>query len=83
MPIPKYDDWQIAAENSKQRKAVSMPFRHRAFSKQLKKMVIYNLEIVKPLHGDPWFIYAKTGIKFAGEKCTAAHCDRVRHWKSY
>lgn len=82
MRIKKYPDWQEAAENSKQRKAVSEPFKRLAHSKELNKTVVYNLEIVKPISGDPYFIYAKTGIRF-NDKCTARDCDAVRWWKSY
>ena len=83
MPIPTFPDWQEAAEKSKQKKAISVPFDFPAYSKSLKKPVIRSLEIVKPLHGDPYFVYAKTGIKFVEERCTAGDCDRIKRWKSY
>lgn len=83
MPIKTYPDWEEAAENSKQRKAVSYPLEIPHYSKDLQKPVLYRVEIVKPLVGDPYYIFAKTGLRFYDEKCTAADCDKVKKWKSY
>lgn len=81
--VPWFDDWQEPAEQSHQRKAVSEPFEEVAYSKELRKPVIRRLEIVKPLHGDPYLIYAKTGIKYAERKCTMKDMNKVKRWKKY
>lgn len=78
-----YPDWQEPAEKCKQRKAVSKPFDMLLFSKARRKTEVRKVEIIKPLHGDPYLIYAGTGIKVEGEKVSAAVCDRVRWWKEY
>ena len=83
MSIPTYPDWQEPAEQSKQRKAVSRSFNMLLYSKTRATTEVRRVEIVKPLHEDPYLIYAGTGIKVEGEKVSAAMCDRIKHWKRY
>lgn len=87
MPLKKYEDWQPAAEASKQRKAVSRRLSVPLYSKTHEKPMMYDVEIVKPLHGDPWMIYAKTGLKVMDgarpRKVTAQECDSAGPWKAY
>ena len=87
MPIKKYDDWQPAADASKQRKAVSRILSIPLYSKENDKPMMYDVEIIKPLHGDPWMIYKSTGIKVMDgakpRKVTAKECDAAGPWKAY
>jgi len=82
MPIPTYPDWQEPATKSKQKRAVSASFDMVLYSKTRRKAEVRRVEIVKPLHGDPYLIYAGSGIKVE-EKVYARDVDKVKIWKAY
>jgi hypothetical protein len=82
MAKPYYPDWQEPAEKCKMRRAISRPMDILIYSKTRKMTEIRRVQIIKPLHGDPWMVYANTGIKIP-QKVTAKTCDSIRHWKEY
>lgn len=75
-----YPDWQAAAESCKQRKAISESFFMRLDGGRLLRVCI-----VKPIHGDPKYVYASCpGIPVRGlGRPTASDCDRIRRWKPW
>jgi hypothetical protein len=77
--LKSFNDWQEAAASCKTRKAISDPF-----SATLPGGRTLNVCIVKPLHGDPEYVYASCpAIKVRELKCTARDCDRIKKWKAW
>jgi hypothetical protein len=76
-----YSNWEQAARSSRMERAVTKPFNEIIYSKTRRQREVYAVEIVKPLHGDPYMIYSGSGIKVDGRKVTAAECDRQKIWK--
>lgn len=79
-PIKTFNDWQSAAESCKQRKAISDPFPIR-----LDGGRVLDICIVKPLRGDPEYVYSSCpAIRVKGlDKPRAADCDKIKRWKPW
>lgn len=79
--VEVFDSWEEAARKSKMKMAVSEPFFEPVYSKTRKKTEMVRVEIIKPLFGDPFVVYATTMFKV--RKAAAKECDGVKKWKSY
>jgi hypothetical protein len=72
-----FDHWSSAAKASKDGKAVS-----DRITRALDGGRVLDLEIVKPLYGEPYAVYASApGIKVHSYKLTARDVDGVKRWK--
>jgi hypothetical protein len=73
-----YPDWEPAARASRSRMAISEQITVRL------ARGTYPVKIVKPLHGDPWAVYANCqGLKVHDWKPDSRAVDRCRRWKSW
>lgn len=73
-----YPDWEAAAKASKWRKAVSTPVTITI------PRGTFRMEMVKPLHGDPYAVYATApGIRVHDYKPSTREIDRIRRWKPW
>jgi hypothetical protein len=73
-----FDAWEEAARASVFDKAVSDSFKQDVGAGR-----IVEVEIIKPLHGDPWAVLARTGFPAYGWRPNTSDVDRVRRWKRY
>lgn len=74
-----YDDWSTAARASLFGKAVSDRIR-----RELDGGRVLELEIIKPLHGEPYVVYASApGIRCHTYKLTPRDIDTMRKWHAW
>lgn len=73
--IAKRRDWEEACRDIHFERAVSDPQEIAHNGKAIRA------EIVKPLRGDGWWVYAKTGIRI--RKATASEVDSAKGWKGF
>lgn len=77
--MPKrFDSWEEAARDSKMRMAVSGVMLDIYVNGKARKG-----EIVMPLRGSPYMVYAGGAIVVHGYKPSAKEIDGVRFWKPY
>ena len=76
-----YKNWEEAANKSRMRMAVSEAFWEPVYSKARKKVEMVKVEIIKPMFGDPYVVYAGTSFKI--RNASAKECDGKLKWKSY
>lgn len=75
-----YPDWEPAAKASRSRLAVSA----HAIKTRLPGGRVLEVEVVKPLFGDPYAVYRSAqGIRVRHLKVTARDVDSIRRWKAW
>jgi len=83
MAVAYLDSYEQAARQSKTGRAVSRPFTIPTYRKARGQTELTRVEVIKPLQGEPYLVYAGTNIKVYKEKVTPQMVDAIRDWRPY
>jgi hypothetical protein len=72
-----YESWEEAASlpsNKSQRAVARTTLRINGID--------VKVDVIKPLHGDPWYVFRNTGLKIS-QKVDRSVVDSIRRWRPW